>query len=74
MSSSSQAGGRNDFGWEWNIDQMIVNLVKKALNNKDRMSGETRDGLGLFSPEVHREISKEDVVVTIVPEIYTFWR
>ena len=38
------------------------------------MSVETQDGVGLFSPEVQRAISKEDVEVIIVPEIYTFWQ
>ena len=44
----------------------------KALKNKDRMSVET--ALEVFSPEVQKALPKEDVVLTIVPEIYTFWR
>ena len=44
----------------------------KALKNKDRMSVET--ALEVFSPEIQKLLPKEDVVVTIVPEIYTFWR
>ena len=30
--------------------------------------------LEVFSPELQKALPKEDVVVTIVPEIYTFWR
>ena len=44
----------------------------KALKNKDRMSVET--AVEMISPEVQRAIPKEDVVTTIVPKIYTFWR
>lgn len=44
----------------------------KALKNKDRMSVET--ALEVFSPELQKALPKEDVVVTIVQEIYTFWR
>lgn len=44
----------------------------KALKNKDRMSVET--ALEIFSPQVQCSLPKEDVLVTIIPEIYTFWR
>ena len=44
----------------------------KALKNKDRMSVEA--AVEVLSPEVQRAIPTEDVVTTIVPEIYTFWR
>ena len=43
----------------------------KALKNKDRMSVET--ALEVFHPNVQRAIPTQDVV-TLVPEIYTFWR
>ena len=36
------------------------------------MSVET--ALEVFSPELQKALPKEDVIVTIVPEIYTFWR
>ena len=44
----------------------------KALKNKDRMSVET--ALEVFSPSIQRVLPKVDVVVTIFPQIYTFWR
>ena len=44
----------------------------KAPKNKDRMSVET--ALEVFSSELQKALPKEDVVITIVPEIYTFWR
>ena len=44
----------------------------KALKNKDRMSVET--ALKVFHPNVQRAIPIQDIVVTLVPEIYTFWR
>ena len=44
----------------------------KALKNKDRMSVE--NALQIFSPEVQRAIPAEDIVITIVPEVYTFWK
>ncbi|XP_028514449.1 uncharacterized protein LOC114574924 [Exaiptasia diaphana] len=47
-------------------------VTLKALKNKDRMSVET--ALEIFSPEVQRAIPAEDIVITIVPEVYTFWR
>lgn len=58
-------------------NSMISSPVKKAvslkaLKNKDRMSVET--ALEVFTPSLQRVLPKEDVVLTIVPEIYTFWR
>ena len=44
----------------------------KALKNKDRMSVET--ALEVFHPNVQRAIPTQDIVVTLVPQIYTFWR
>ena len=44
----------------------------KALKNKDRMSVET--ALEIFHPNVQRAIPAQDVIITLVPEIYTFWR
>ena len=53
-----------------NVNQKAVTI--KALKNKDRMSVEA--AVEVLSPEVQRAIPTEDVVTTIVPEIYTFWR
>ena len=55
----------------------ISTLMKKAVTikapkNKDRMSVET--ALQIFSPEVQHAIPAEDIVITIVPEVYTFWK
>ena len=44
----------------------------KALKNKDLMSVET--ALEVFHPNVQRAIPTQDIVVTLVPQIYTFWR
>ena len=44
----------------------------KALKNKDKMSLEKT--LKIFSPDVQRALAKKDVVVTIVPEAFTFWQ
>ena len=42
----------------------------KALKNKDRISVET--ALEICSPYVQRATPAEDIVITIVPEVYTF--
>ena len=44
----------------------------KALKNKDRMSVET--AIEVLGPEVQRAIPSGPVVVTLIPEVYTFWR
>ena len=47
-------------------------VTLKALKNKDRMSVET--AIEVLTPEVQRTIPTDDIVTTIVPEIYTIWR
>lgn len=47
-------------------------MTLKALKNKPRMSVKTP--VEVLSPEVQWAIPTKDVVSTIVPEIYTFWR
>lgn len=49
---------------------MKKTVTLKALKKKDRMSIET--AIEVLSPEVQRAILADDVVTTIVPEIYTF--
>ena len=44
----------------------------KALKNKDRMCVET--AVEVLPPPVREVILEERVVVTIMPEIYTFWK
>lgn len=51
---------------------MKKTVTLKALKNKDRLSIET--AIEVLSPEVQRAMLTDDVVTTIVPEIYTFWR
>ena len=56
-----------------NVSSAMKKAVSlKALKNKDRMSVET--ALEVFHPNVQRAIPTQDIVVTLVPEIYTFWR
>ena len=61
----------------YKISYLILGPMKKAvtlkaLKNKDRMSVET--ALEVFSPKVSCAIPAKDIVTTIVPEIYTFWK
>lgn len=44
----------------------------KALKNKDRMSVET--AIEVLGPEVQRAIPSGPIVVTLISEVYTFWR
>ena len=56
-----------------NVSSAMKRAVSlKALKNKDRMSVET--ALEVFHPNVQRAIPTQDIVVTLVPEIDTFWR
>ena len=56
-----------------NVSSAMKKAVSlKALKNKDRMSVET--ALEIFHPNVQRAIPAQDVIITLVPEIYTFWR
>ncbi|KAL9962382.1 hypothetical protein ACROYT_G031481 [Oculina patagonica] len=56
-----------------NVSSAMKKAVSlKALKNKDQMSVET--ALEIFHPNVQRAIPAQDVIITLVPEIYTFWR
>ena len=56
-----------------NVSSAMKRAVSlKALKNKDRMSVET--ALEVFHSNVQRAIPTQNIVVTLVPEIYTFWR
>ena len=56
-----------------NVSSAVKRAISlKALKNKDRMSVET--ALEVFHPNVQRAIPTQDIVVTLVPQIYTFWR
>ena len=46
-------------------------VTLKALKNKGRMSVET--AFEVLSPKVHQVIPTQNIVTTIVSEIYTFW-
>ena len=52
--------------------KMKTAVSLKALKNKDRMCVET--AVEVLSPPVQEAIPEERVVITIVPEIYTFWK
>ena len=52
--------------------KMKAAVPLKALKNKDRMCVET--AVEVLSPPVQEAIPQERIVVTIVPEIYTFWK
>ena len=52
--------------------KMKAAVSLKALKNKDRMCVKT--AVEVLSPPVQEAIPQERMVVTIVPEIYTFWK
>ncbi len=57
-------------------DSNVSNPMKKvvtlkALKNKGRMSVET--AFEVLSPKVHQVIPTQNIVTTIISEIYTFW-